>query len=137
MFYKFQIITIPQGSDGNLNLKHLEKTLKSLKEAGTFEKRLVIGSFSAGSNVSGVLTDDVAVTSLLHSFGAYAIWDYAAAAPHVKLNMNPRTGHGPEADRLAAKDAIVFSGHKFTGGPSTPGNFLTVDGASVVYRVSH
>src|SRR5690606_34590958 len=75
-----------------------------------------IGSFSAASNVTGVLTDTNAVTRLLHEHGALSFWDYAAAAPYLDIEMNPRVG-----DPLARKDAIFLSPHKFVGGPGTPG----------------
>ena len=70
---------------------------------------LKIGVFSASSNLTGVLTDTVAVTSLLHEYNCLAFWDYATAgnkflkhllviqaivlttAPYVKIDMNPVT----------------------------------------------
>lgn len=39
----------------------------------------LIGVFSASSNITGVLADDVATTLLLHQYGALAFWDYATA----------------------------------------------------------
>lgn len=30
-----------------------------------------------------------AVTAVLHSAGALALWDYATAAPYVQVDMNP------------------------------------------------
>ena len=48
--------------------------------------------------------------------------DYAAAAPHVALNMNPRlVGIDRSIAALAYKDAMFISPHKFPGGPGTPG----------------
>mmetsp|Transcript_5629 Transcript_5629/g.7814 ORF Transcript_5629/g.7814 Transcript_5629/m.7814 type:complete len:437 (+) Transcript_5629:52-1362(+) len=79
-----------------------------------------VGAFSACSNVTGILTDVDEVSILLHRHGAYAVFDYASAAPYVKMDMNPvLPGHpfGP----LAYKDALFFSGHKFLGGPGCPG----------------
>lgn len=38
-----------------------------------------IGIFSASSNLTGVLTDTIAVTSLLHNYNCLAFWDYATA----------------------------------------------------------
>jgi selenocysteine lyase/cysteine desulfurase len=63
------------------------------------------------------MTDTHAVTQLLHEHGALSFWDYAAAAPYVRIDMNPHCPDHP----LAAKDAIVLSPHKFIGGPGTPG----------------
>jgi selenocysteine lyase/cysteine desulfurase len=36
------------------------------------------------------MNDDVTITALLHKYGALAFWDYAAAAPYVKIDMNPQ-----------------------------------------------
>lgn len=82
----------------------------------------MLGNFSVASNITGCLTDDVAVTVLMHKYGGLAFWDYSAAAPHVKIAMNPVVlDHNKEG--MGKKDAIFFSGHKFIGGPQTPGNF--------------
>lgn len=53
-----------------------------------------------------------------HRYGALSFWDYAAAGPYVKIEMNP-----PEKiDGFSChKDAIFISPHKFPGGPGTPG----------------
>lgn len=51
---------------------------------------LLPNSFSAASNISGILTDTLAVTALLHRHDALAFWDYATAAPYVKIDMNPK-----------------------------------------------
>lgn len=45
--------------------------------------------FSAASNVTGIITDDISISVLLHRYGALAFWDYAAAGPYVKIDMNP------------------------------------------------
>lgn len=47
------------------------------------------GSFSAASNVTGVLEEVDRVTAVLHRAGALAMWDYATAAPYVRVDMNP------------------------------------------------
>ncbi|MEQ8801454.1 MAG: aminotransferase class V-fold PLP-dependent enzyme, partial [Haliea sp.] len=74
-------------------------------------RSLLIGSFSAASNVTGIKSDVAAVTRLLKAHGALAFWDYAAAGPYVAIDMNG-------ADPL---DAVFLSPHKFVGGPGTPG----------------
>ena len=51
--------------------------------------RQLIGSLNAASNISGVLTDTLSFSSLLHKWGALALWDFASAAPYVKMDMNP------------------------------------------------
>ncbi|NLQ16877.1 aminotransferase class V-fold PLP-dependent enzyme [Marinomonas sp. M1K-6] len=103
------VVSIPESKDGNLCLITLEAQLQANQH-----KRL-IGSFSAASNVTGVLSDQDAITALLHRYNALAFWDFAAAAPYVALDMNP------SADQTLAKEAIFFSTHKFIGGPGTPG----------------
>ena len=108
------LVVIGEDSDGRLDLQELREQLERFSD-----RTLKIGSFSAASNVSGVITDTVAVATLLHRFGALSLWDYAAAGPYLKIEMNPyadgRDGH------LAYKDAVFLSPHKFIGGPGTPG----------------
>lgn len=65
----------------------------------------------------GVLTDVPAVAKLLHSYGALALFDYAGAAPYVKIDMQLTDDISP----LAYMDAVFVSPHKFVGGPNTPG----------------
>ncbi|WP_137170171.1 aminotransferase class V-fold PLP-dependent enzyme [Marinomonas sp. FW-1] len=104
-----EVIRIPESESGDVCLVTLEKQLQANKN-----KRL-IGSFSAASNVTGILCDQDAITALLHRYNALAFWDFAAAAPYVTLDMNP------SSDPTLAKDAMFFSTHKFIGGPGTPG----------------
>jgi selenocysteine lyase/cysteine desulfurase len=75
----------------------------------------MIGALNAGSNITGVLTNTNAFSALLHKYDALAFWDYAAAAPYVKIDMNPPN------NELAYKDGVYFSMHKFVGGPDSPG----------------
>jgi hypothetical protein len=77
------------------------------------------GRRPAASNVSGVITGTLAVATLLHRFGALSLWDYAAAGPYLKIEMNPDAGGGD--GHLAYKDAVFLSPNKFIGGPGTPG----------------
>ena len=104
-----EIVRIPEAKEGDVCLTTLEEQLKKNQH-----KRL-IGSFSAASNVTGILCDQDAITALLHRYSALAFWDFAAAAPYVNLDMNPLE------NKALAKDAIFFSTHKFIGGPGTPG----------------
>ncbi|MCG8557290.1 MAG: aminotransferase class V-fold PLP-dependent enzyme [Proteobacteria bacterium] len=107
-----EVVTIPEDDDGQIDLSRLEAELVR------FERRyLKIGSFSAASNVTGIVSDVAAIASLLHRHGALSIWDYAAAAPYTGIQMNPPQG-APAASYL---DAVVLSPHKFIGGPGTPG----------------
>ena len=49
------------------------------------DRPLKIGSFSAASNVTGILSDVRAVSRrLLHRMARVSFWDFAAAAPYVR-----------------------------------------------------
>lgn len=48
----------------------------------------MIASFSAASNITGIITDTVTVSELCHKYGALSFWDYATAAPYLDINMN-------------------------------------------------
>jgi selenocysteine lyase/cysteine desulfurase len=113
------VIEIAERADGGFDLPALEAALKAAAGAG-----LIIGSFSAASNVTGIITDPDPVTRMLKQHGALAIWDYACAAPYLTMDMTPA------AD--CAKDAIVFSPHKFPGGPGASGILVIRD--SIVRR---
>jgi selenocysteine lyase/cysteine desulfurase len=104
------VVIIGEDAEGHVDLAALERELVAHQD-----RPLLIGSFSAASNVTGIMTDTTAVSSLLHRFGALSFWDYAAAAPYVALDM------GSSADGLDYKDAVFVSPHKFIGGPGTPG----------------
>jgi selenocysteine lyase/cysteine desulfurase len=108
------VVTIPEDQDGQIDQQHLARELVNY---GT--RPLKIGSFSAASNVTGIVSDTLGISRLLHSHGALAFWDFAAAAPYVDIEMNPEGG--PNEGRLSYKDAVFISPHKFIGGPGTPG----------------
>jgi len=110
------VVTIHEDGDGHIDLAQLADELRLYSD-----RPVRIGSFSAGSNVTGITTDTNAVTRLLHEHGALAFWDFAAAAPYVDIQMNPRTTGGEPGDPAERKDAIFLSPHKFIGGPGTPG----------------
>lgn len=104
------VVTIEEDADGRIDLDDLRARLEEYRE-----RAVKIGSFSAASNVTGILSDTRAIARLLHAHGALSFWDYAAAAPYVPIEMHP------EGDPLARKDAVFLSPHKFIGGPGTPG----------------
>jgi selenocysteine lyase/cysteine desulfurase len=108
------VVAIREAPEGGVDLEHLEAELERHAD-----RSLKVGSFGAASNVSGILTDVDAVTTVLHRHGALACWDYATAGPYVRIDMNPSSESG--AGALVAKDAVFLSPHKFVGGPGTPG----------------
>ncbi|MEZ5189919.1 MAG: aminotransferase class V-fold PLP-dependent enzyme [Schumannella sp.] len=103
------VVTIRESSDGHIDLDHLRSELERHAD-----RPLRIGSFSAASNVTGIITDTAAVSRLLHEHDALAFWDFAAAAPYVDIDMRP-------AGDLEGYDAVFISTHKLIGGPGTPG----------------
>ncbi|HVS68641.1 MAG TPA: aminotransferase class V-fold PLP-dependent enzyme [Mycobacteriales bacterium] len=104
------VVEIPADNDGHIDLDVLAARL-----AEYADRPLRIGSFSAASNVTGIVTDTAAVARLLHRHGALSFWDYAAAAPYVDIKMSPADDPG------ARLDAVFLSPHKLIGGPGTPG----------------
>ncbi len=104
------VVMIPESPDGHIDADRLAQEL--IRYA---DRPLRIGSFSAASNVTGILSDTDGITRLLHAHGALALWDYAAGGPYIEIDMNPG------GDPASAKDAVFLSPHKFIGGPGTPG----------------
>jgi selenocysteine lyase/cysteine desulfurase len=104
------VVRIPEDADGHIDQAILEGEL--LRHA---HRSLRIGSFSAASNVTGIVSDTHGITRLLHRHGALAFWDFAAAGPYVAIEMDV------SGDAEAGKDALFLSPHKFVGGPGTPG----------------
>src|SRR5262249_50903450 len=105
-----EVIEVHETERGEVCLRDLEAKLD-----GARGRPLVIGSFSAASNVTGVLTHVHAVARVLHRHGALAFFDYAACAPYVPIDMHPA------GDPDAALDAVFISTHKFVGGPQGSG----------------
>jgi selenocysteine lyase/cysteine desulfurase len=111
------VVTIGEDQDGRIDLASLERSLEAYED-----RPLRIGSFSAASNVTGILSDTRAISVILHRHGALSVWDFAAAAPYVEVEMEPhREGPDPDDAAFDYKDAVVLSPHKFIGGPGTPG----------------
>lgn len=102
------VIPILEATDGGPDLDILEFVLSNLQD-----RPLVIGAFSAASNVTGIVTDVDAVTALLKRHGALAVWDYAGGGPYLPVETAPAPG--------LEKDAVVLSPHKFPGGPGASG----------------
>jgi selenocysteine lyase/cysteine desulfurase len=105
------LVVIDEDADGHIDLAQLEQRLIHFAD-----RPLRIGSFSAASNVTGVLSDTDRIATLLHKYGALSFWDYAAAGPYVPIRMRDSA-----FSRGDHKDAIFLSPHKFVGGPQTPG----------------
>ncbi len=98
-----EVITIHEDADGRLDIDHLDHELRRHAE-----RPLKIGSLSAASNVTGIITDVDRAAGVLRRHAALSCWDYATAGPYLSIDM-------------AGKDAVFLSPHKFVGGPGTPG----------------
>lgn len=72
-----------------------------------------IAAVTACSNVTGIETPYREIARVMHAYGGFCFVDFACSAPYVGIHM-----HAGDGEDL---DAIYFSGHKFLGGPGTPG----------------
>ncbi len=104
------VVVIAEDADGHIDTVRLEAAL-----IAHADRPLLIGSFSAASNVTGIRSDSTTIATLLHRYGALSFWDYAAAAPYVPIDMSS------PSDGQAYFDAVFLSPHKLLGGPGSPG----------------
>lgn len=112
-----KVVHIPEGADGGIDRAALRDELRAHASHS-----LVIGSFSAASNVTGIVADVDGITEELHRSGALAFWDYAAAASYLAVDMNPvRFFSDGSLNPYVYKDAVFISPHKLPGGPGAPG----------------
>jgi selenocysteine lyase/cysteine desulfurase len=102
-----EVVRIGLTPEGQIDQQDLADALQRYAD-----RPMKVGSFSAASNVTGILSDVRGITKLLRHHGALACWDYAAGGPYLPLDMN-----FPGAEI----DALFLSPHKFLGGPGTPG----------------
>ena len=97
-----------------------------------------IGSFTASSNITGLLLDVDKIAALMHQENGFAFFDYAAAAPYLKIDVNNPLPDdyrkllgfmelSQEEKTKAFKDGLFFSPHKFIGGLNTPGVLIIHD----------
>lgn len=96
-------------SEGLIDVTHLEQLLSHYRD-----RTIKIGSFTACSNVTGIQTPFHRLAKIMHKHGGLCFVDFAASAPYVKIDMHPE-------DPMEKLDAILFSPHKFLGGPGTSG----------------
>ena len=103
------VVVVPPDQNGMVDLAALEALLHEYRA-----RPLKIGSFTACSNVTGVCTAYHAMARLMHRAGGVAFIDFAASAPYVDIDMHP-------ADPEQRLDAVLWSPHKFLGGPGSSG----------------
>ncbi|KAL1564106.1 putative cysteine desulfurase [Salvia divinorum] len=115
-----EVVEIGLDSHGHIDMEALSMNLSLYKD----QNRQMLGSFSACSNVTGIVTDTRAVARLLHQYRAFACFDFAASGPYTRIEMRSCKTDG--------YDAIFLSPHKFVGGPGTPGILLM---NKILYRL--
>lgn len=103
------VVVLEPSADLTVNPDNLRKEIVKYKD-----RPLLIGSFSACSNVTGYFPPYFELARIMHEHNGYCFIDFAASAPYVDINMHP-------SDKLQQLDAIFFSPHKFLGGPGSAG----------------
>ena len=105
-----EVVVVPPDENGLVSPANLNKLLDEYDN-----RPLKIGSFTACSNVTGIITPYHELARVMHKRkGGFCIVDFAASAPYVNIDMHPK-------DPAAHLDAVVFSPHKFLGGPGSSG----------------
>jgi selenocysteine lyase/cysteine desulfurase len=104
-----EVVVLEPAADLRVDPEILRREI--VKYAG---RPLMIGSFSACSNVTGYMPPYRQLAKIMHQHGGYCFVDFAASAPYVNINMHPD-------DPLEQIDALFFSPHKFLGGPGSAG----------------
>jgi selenocysteine lyase/cysteine desulfurase len=103
------VVMLPLCENGLVNPTILENEIKKYSH-----RKVLIGSFTACSNVTGIISPYPTLAKIMHEHGGYCFVDFAASAPYVAIDMHPEN----KEERL---DAIFFSPHKFLGGPGSCG----------------
>ena len=106
------VVVLEPSPDLTVNPDALRKEIVKYKD-----RPLLIGSFTACSNVTGYIPPYNELAKIMHENHGYCFIDFAASAPYVNIDMHP-------ADKLCQLDAIFFSPHKFLGGPGSAGVLL-------------
>ncbi|WP_321286821.1 aminotransferase class V-fold PLP-dependent enzyme [uncultured Sunxiuqinia sp.] len=103
------VVIIEPDENLQVSTENLRKKLEEYK-GRTFK----IGAFTACSNVTGIRTPYAEMAKIMHEFGGVAFIDFAASAPYETIDMHPK-------DAMMKLDAVLFSPHKFLGGPGSSG----------------
>jgi selenocysteine lyase/cysteine desulfurase len=103
------VVQLQPGKDLLVDPDELRHQLNAYKN-----RPVKIGAFTACSNVTGIETPIHEMARIMHEHGGFCFVDYAASAPYVDIDMHP-------ADPMEKLDAIMFSPHKFLGGPGSSG----------------
>jgi len=107
------VVPIGEDGDGRVDTEHLREELVRYAD-----RPLKVGTFSAASNVTGIVTDTEAISILLHRFGALAFWDYAAAGPYLPIDL-VRTLVGTMIEKDPREIATLIDGSPRSAAGST------------------
>ncbi len=103
------VVIVPCNDKQLISPISLENELRKYKD-----RPLKIGAFTACSNVTGIISPVHQLAKVMHQYNGYCIVDFAASAPYVSIDMHPEN-----SDEYL--DAVLFSPHKFLGGPGSSG----------------
>lgn len=103
------VVIIPPTEHGIPDLQALDSLFEDYNN-----RRIKIASVTACSNVTGIYTPYYDIAEIAHKHGGYCFVDFACSAPYVDINMHPE-------NELQYLDAVMFSPHKFLGGPGSSG----------------
>lgn len=98
--------------EGRVDLTHLEELLDKYRD-----RSMKVASVTACSNVTGLETPYAEIAARMHRAGGVCFVDYACSAPYMNIDMHP-------SDPEQYLDAVLFSPHKFLGGPGSSGVLL-------------
>lgn len=101
------VVVVPPDKMGIVSVENFRHAI------GKYSGRVKIASITACSNVTGIETPYHEIAKLMHESGGYCFVDFACSAPYVDMDMHP--------DETSYLDAIMFSPHKFLGGPGSSG----------------
>lgn len=96
---------VPLTDEGFLDFQALDNII--IENISKYKK--IICSFSAGSNVTGIVTNVKKVISVVKKYDVLLFFDYAGVGPYVEIDLSQSI------------DGIYLSPHKFLGGPGTCG----------------
>jgi selenocysteine lyase/cysteine desulfurase len=103
------VVIVEPGRNLLVEPENLRKSLEVYKD-----RPFKMGAFTACSNVTGVRTPYHTLACIMHEAGGVCFIDFAASAPYEEIDMHPE-------NPMEKLDAVLFSPHKFLGGPGSPG----------------
>ncbi|AFL80967.1 selenocysteine lyase [Aequorivita sublithincola DSM 14238] len=104
-----EVVVVPPDEDVLVCMKKFAKTVEKYKD-----HPIKIASVTACSNVTGIQAPYREIAKLMHKYGGLCFVDFACSAPYVSIDMHPE-------EEGAHLDAVLFSPHKFLGGPGSSG----------------